>query len=137
MTGHAGSHDVRININEAPYPMVPRIYGGRVITILPESPVPPFSAVIYPGCSPGNALNRLWDDLPVNATVNQQVNMIGGHLIIQYLQAVTFLRLKKPMNPASRWMANLRRNALSWQRWVMCRTWSGKKCLPAPGICNY
>jgi len=74
--------------------------GSCMVAILPESSLPLFPIVEFLPCSSRNKLNGFRNYVLTVCILNEQVDMVWGHYIIQYHQTVTFPRLIQPLQPA-------------------------------------
>jgi hypothetical protein len=72
-----------------------------MVTIFPEGTPSVFPSIIFLGCPAGNQLQRPGYNILVFMTVYQQVNMIRGVRIVQYLQPVPLFRFKQPFSPCA------------------------------------
>lgn len=93
----AGSDHVQINIHNTANEVVTIFNNCRMITIFPKRTPAMFTLVELLAYSTGNELYRLGNNPLALIIMNQQMDMIGCHCVIQNYQPVPFLCLKKPL----------------------------------------
>jgi len=78
-----------------------RLHGGGMVTVLPKSTLPTFPLVIFLPRSPRYQLYRLWYNIWSLVVSYNEVNMVGGHGVVQDRSFKTLLCLKEPLQPST------------------------------------
>jgi hypothetical protein len=105
MCDHAGANHIQIHVNQTSQQVLSGLDGGCMVPVFPECAFTTFPVVILLGSSAGNQFNRLRNNRAVAIVLNDEVNMIRCHQIVQYDQTETPSCFKKPMNPAMVYLA--------------------------------
>jgi hypothetical protein len=95
---HTGTDHVEININKAAYQVIVSLNGGGMIAVFPKSSFTLFTLIEFLGSSPGNQLETFGDDYRA-AIDDQQMDVVGGHYIVENSQPKTLLGFKKSEKP--------------------------------------
>jgi hypothetical protein len=83
-----------------------------MITIFPESSLATFALIVFLTRAPGYKLNGGRDTLGIVSILHQEMNMIGGHRIVQDLYTISFPRLWKPRHEPSAVMSEFQQKLL-------------------------
>ena len=97
MIDDSGSNHVHIDIDNTAQKVFALFDNRCVITVLPESTLSVLALVVLLACSASHKLNRLGDVLLAEIIVDDQVDMIGRHGVVEDGQFVAFFGLIKPL----------------------------------------
>jgi len=68
-----------------------------MIPVFPKSPFSVLPLIEFLARPSSNQLNRAGDDISLAVVSYQKGDVIGGHQELQYTEAITLLRLQKPV----------------------------------------
>ncbi|OGT79429.1 MAG: hypothetical protein A3I13_04005 [Gammaproteobacteria bacterium RIFCSPLOWO2_02_FULL_47_50] len=89
MPDDAGPDHIQVDIDQALKQVLIGSYGGGMITIFPVGAFAPLPLIKFLSSPAGNQLQALWND-GLARVLNQEMNMIRSHYVIQYTQATPF-----------------------------------------------
>jgi hypothetical protein len=68
-----------------------------MITVLPVGPLPGLPLIEFLPSPSGDQLHRVGDDISIAIVLDKQMNMVGGHHVVEHTQAEPLLGFEKPL----------------------------------------